>query len=179
MPEMRKSKAWITESCLQRFYSWNSATISSSIYDSNRYPQIRSIKGNRPQNISRGLQIILIISMPWPQLEWILSNHSFWPDDPAQQSLSCHFSHFACLPSYEGCTSKESQLDTFSPWRLLKKGSCAKLYAILWQKVEDMFVEAVSSISIHQIWILSTSDSQLKDSFPLYLCVPVSELRKN
>ena len=66
----------------------------------------------------------------------------------------------------------------FSPWHLLKRGSWAKLYAILWQKVEDMFVEAVSwlsSIPIHQIWILSTSDSQLKDSFPLYLCVPVSE----
>ena len=72
MPEMRKSKAWIiAESCLQRFYSWNSTTISSSIYDSNSYPQIRSIKGIRPQSISRGLQIILIISMPWPQLEWI------------------------------------------------------------------------------------------------------------
>ena len=115
MPEIRKSKAWITESCLQRFYSWNSATISSSIYDSNRYPQIRSIKGNQPQNISRRLQIILIISIPWPQLKWILSNHSFWLDDPAQQSLSCHFSHFSCLPSYEGWTSQ----DTFF---------CCKLY---------------------------------------------------
>jgi hypothetical protein len=67
----------------------------------------------------------------------------------------------------------------FSPWHLLKKGSCAKLYAILWQKVEKMFVEAVSSISIYQIWIPNTSDSQPKNSFPLYLCVPVSESRKN
>ena len=66
----------------------------------------------------------------------------------------------------------------FSPWHLLKKGSWAKLYAILWQKVENMFVEEVFVISIHQIWILSTSDSQHKDSFPSYLCVPVSELRK-
>jgi hypothetical protein len=66
----------------------------------------------------------------------------------------------------------------FSPWWLLQKGSCAKLYVILWQKVEDMFVEVVSSISIHQIWIPSTSDSQLKDSFSLYLCVLVSERRK-
>ena len=65
-----------------------------------------------------------------------------------------------------------------SLWHLLKKGSCPKFYAILWQKVEKMFVEEVSSISIHQIWIPSTSDSQVKKSFPLYLCVPVSELRK-
>ena len=35
----------------------------------------------------------------------------------------------------------------FSPWHLLKKGSWAKLYAILWQKVEDMFVDEVFFIS--------------------------------
>ncbi len=58
----------------------------------------------------------------------------------------------------------------FSFWHLLKKGTCAKLYVILWQKVEKKFVEAVSSISIHQIWIPSTTDSQLKDSFPLSWC---------
>jgi hypothetical protein len=63
----------------------------------------------------------------------------------------------------------------FSLWHLLKKGSCAKLYAILWQKVEKLFVEAVFSISIHQIWSPSTSDSQLKKSFSLYLCIPESE----
>jgi hypothetical protein len=41
-----------------------------------------------------------------------------------------------------------------------------------------MFVEAVSSILIHQIYISSSSGSQLKHSFPLYLCAPVSESRK-
>ncbi len=67
----------------------------------------------------------------------------------------------------------------FALWYLWKKWSCAKLYAILWQTVENMFVEAVSSIWIQQIWIPSTSDSQLKNSFPLYLCIPVSESREN
>ena len=41
--------------------------------------------------------------LPWLQLRWILSNHSFWPDYQAQQSLSCHFFSF-CVPSF--------------PWRL-------------------------------------------------------------
>jgi hypothetical protein len=41
-----------------------------------------------------------------------------------------------------------------------------------------MFVEAVSFISIHQICIPSTSDSQLKNSFPLNLCFPSLESRK-
>ncbi len=78
MPEMRKSKARIRESylslsalTLQHFYFWDSTAISTSIYDSNSYPQIRSIMRFRPQNISWGLQIISIISIPWNVLNCV------------------------------------------------------------------------------------------------------------
>ena len=52
-------------------------------------------------------------------------------------------------------------------WHLLKKASCALSCVILWQNVVDRFVEAASSISMCQIWILSTSCLHVKYCFPL------------
>jgi hypothetical protein len=50
---------------------------------------------------------------------------SFWPDYQAQQSLSCHFPHFACPPSHEGYTSKEPVFClTFIKERILCKIVC-------------------------------------------------------
>jgi hypothetical protein len=58
-----------------------------------------------------------------------------------------------------------------SPWHLLKKGCCAKLYHILWQKVEKMFVEAVSSISIH----LRLSAQEFFSLVSLYSCIRIEK----
>jgi hypothetical protein len=75
------------------------------------------------QNNAWGLQIISIILITWPQLKWILSNHSFWPDHQTQQSLSYQFSLLpALLPmKFTPCQTH------FSLWHLLKKGSYAKI----------------------------------------------------
>jgi hypothetical protein len=62
--KIRKSEAQLTWCFLQTFYSWNSTTTSSSCCRKNSNPQIRSTKEDSPQNISYGLQIILIISIP-------------------------------------------------------------------------------------------------------------------
>jgi hypothetical protein len=60
---MCKSNAQLTGSSLQLFYSWNSATISSSCYGNNCHPQIHSAKEDQSPHISRGSQIILILSL--------------------------------------------------------------------------------------------------------------------
>jgi hypothetical protein len=168
MHKTRKSEVQLTGCSLQHFYSWNSTTTSFSCCRKNHNPQIHSMKDS-PQNISRGLQIISIILIPWPQLRWIISRHSFWPDYQAQQSLSCPFSHFACPPSHEAYTSP----DTFFLLAFFKERILCKWYAILWQKVENMFVEAVSSVSIHQIWFPSTSESEAQtlSSRILFPCI--------
>jgi hypothetical protein len=108
---------------LQHFCSWNSTTISSSCYRNNCNALIRTMKEDCPQNNSWALQIISIISIPWPQLKWILSNHSFWPDYQAQQSLSCHFPHFTCVPSYEDYIAQ----DTFFCWMITKARILCKI----------------------------------------------------
>jgi hypothetical protein len=96
--------------------------ISSSIYDSDLLSQIRSITGNQPQNISCGLQIISIISSPWPQLKWFLSDHSSRPGDQAQQSLSSHAGHVFCLP-YNG---SDHWARYFSPVVFIKESILCK-----------------------------------------------------
>ena len=54
-----------------------------------------------------------------------LSNHSFRPDYQAQQSYSCHFSHFACPPFLEGYTSPDTFFSlTFIKERILCKIIC-------------------------------------------------------
>ena len=58
-----KSAQSLTGSSLQCSEAWICTNISSSSYSSNRCTLIRSIKGNRPQIISRGRQIILFISI--------------------------------------------------------------------------------------------------------------------
>ncbi len=123
MHKMCKSETQLTCCSLQHFYSWNSTTTWSSCYSDrkNYNPQIHSTKEGSSQNISWGLQIISIILISWTQLRLILSNHSFWPDYQAQQSLICHFSHFACPPSYEGYTSPDT---TFIKERILCKIIC-------------------------------------------------------
>jgi len=54
----------------------------------------------------------------------------------------------------------------FLLWCLFKKVFWAKLFVFLWQKVEDMLVKAVSSISIHQIWILRITGFSSRILFP-------------
>jgi hypothetical protein len=156
---MRKSEEQITEYCLQHIYSWNSITISSLINDSNCHPQICSIKGNQIQHVSWGLQIVLIILIPWPQLKWSLSDCSFWPDYHAQQSLSNHSTHFACLP----CCAGTHWARCFSPVEFIQESI---LFVFLWQRVEYMLVEAVSSISICKIWILRITGFSSSILFP-------------
>ena len=58
-----KSAQCLTGSSLQCSEAWICTNISSSSYSSNLCTPIRSIKGNRPPNISRGHQIISFISI--------------------------------------------------------------------------------------------------------------------
>jgi hypothetical protein len=117
------------------------------------------------KNISWGLQIIrLLWSTDHNSGEFYLIIYSA-TDYQAQQSLSCHFSHFACPPSHEGCTLP----DTFFSLKFIKERIlCKLLYAILWRKVENMFLEEVSSILIHQIWIRAP---QTLSSTILFPCI--------
>jgi hypothetical protein len=175
MHKTRKSEVQLTGCSLQHFYSWNSTTTSFSCCRKNHNPQIHSMKDS-PQNISRGLQIISIILIPWPQLRWIISRHSFWPDYQAQQSLSCPFSHFACPPSHEAYTSPDTFfLLAFFKERILCKMICHPVTKGRKNICRSCILRFNSPdlISKHlRVW---GSDSQLKNSFPLYFCVPVSE----
>ncbi len=171
MHKMRKSDVQLTGCLLQRFNSWNSTTTSSSCYRKNSYPQIRLTKEDSPQNISWGLQIVSIISIPWPQLRWILSNYSFKPDYQAQESLSCHFSHFACPPSHEGYTSP----DTFYSLTFIKERILCKIKS-------HPVIKGKKYLCRSGLLHFNSPDlnsKHLKNSFPLYLCIPVSESRKN
>jgi hypothetical protein len=103
----------------------------------------------------------------------ILSNHSFWPDYQAQQSLSCHFSLFACLLPMKNLPCKTH----FSLWHLLKTGSCVKSCHSETKGRKYVCRSCLLYFNSPDL-TQSNSDSQLMNSFPLYLCVPVSESRK-
>ena len=96
MHKMRKSEAQVTRCFLQRFYSRNSTTLLSACYRNNGYSQISSRKEDHPQKNSWQLQIILIISIPWPQLQYILTR---LPSSAASAKLDLLLYSF-CLPSF-------------------------------------------------------------------------------
>jgi hypothetical protein len=172
---MCKSEAQLAWCFLQTLYYWNSTTTSSKCYRKNSNPQIRSTKKIALKIFLKGCRSSWLFKSPDDNSgEFYLIIHSD-QTNKLNKAWAVTFLILSALLSLK-VTPRQTH---FSLWHLLKKGSCAKLYAILWQKVEYMFVELVSSISIHQIWIPSTSDSQLKNSFPLYRCDLVSKSRKN
>ena len=143
-------------------YAWICSNTSTLSYASNSYPQIRSIKGNRPPNISWGARSSLL----------------FWsPDDKPSYSYLIVHSDQVIKPR-KACVVPLCFTAAFLPmeatpcktyfllWHLLKTASCAVLCVILWPKRVDRFVEAAPSISMHQIWILSTSYLHVKYYFP-------------
>ena len=154
----------LTGSSLQCSEAWICTNISSSSNSSNLCTPIRSIKGNRPPNISRGHQIISIILIPWHGTDLFLSDRLFWSAYNAQNSLTSKWS----LCSFSLCSLLWRQRlarHKFFMWSLLKNSSRAKLGVIQWQRAEYSIVEAVSSTSMRQIRILSTSYFQLNFSF--------------
>jgi hypothetical protein len=131
-----RSKAHkVTECSLQHFYSCNSSTISSSCYRT-----IATLSFTQQRKIA--LETFL---------EGCRSSQLFlYPDHNSSEFYlitSSHFSHFACLPSYEGYNSQ----DTVFSLTFVKERIVSKIYVTLCQKVQDKIAEAVSSISIHQI----------------------------
>ena len=75
-PVHTKSAQSLTGSSPQCSEACICTNISSSSYPSNLCTLIRLIKGNRPQNISRGRQIISFISIVGPQTNLFLSDNS-------------------------------------------------------------------------------------------------------
>jgi hypothetical protein len=89
-------------------------------YRKNHYPQISSIKKNHPQNVSWGHRSFqLFLSPDQNSGEFCLIIHS----DQTTKLISPAF-----LPRMVTLSQTH-----FSLWHLLNKGSCAKLYVILWQ----------------------------------------------
>jgi hypothetical protein len=164
---MCKSEAQLTGCSLQRSYSWNSATTSSLCYRKNNDPQIHSAKEDCPQNNSWGSTSSQLFWSPEHNSgEFNLIVHS---DQTTKLSKAWAIT-FLILPAFLPRMVRPCKT-YFSLWYLLKKRILCKIIWHLVTKVENMYVEAIPSISIHQIWILSTSDSQLKHSFFLaFLC---------
>ena len=102
MHKMHKSEAQLTGCSLQCCYSWNSTTISSSCYGNNRDPQIRSTKEDRSPHISRGRQIILILSIGKAYIILFLSECSFLTAYQAQQCTSSLSALFILVLCYQG-----------------------------------------------------------------------------
>jgi hypothetical protein len=107
--------------------------------------QMCSIKGNLPPKFREGCRS----SRFWQCPEHNSVDYYLTFINQAQQSLSCHPAHFACLPSYGQTDSghkgaKATHLDQgqeiLDPWCLLKKVSCAKLCVILWQR-QNIYAE--------------------------------------
>ena len=97
-----KSAQSLTGSSLQCSEAWICTNISSSSYPSNLCTLIRLIKGNRPQNIFRGRQIISFISIAGPQTNLFLSDNSSWSGYKAQESSSGPSDHLVYAPCYGG-----------------------------------------------------------------------------
>jgi hypothetical protein len=146
MPKMRKSEVQPTGYSLQRFYSWNSTTISSACYRNNGHPQICSMKEDQPK-ISRGRQIVLIFSICRAYINLFLSECSFCSAYQAQQSFSCHPAHFPGLPSSGGIAEQKSFLLAFIEDSILCNFMCHSVT----KGRRFLFVEVGPSICIHQI----------------------------
>jgi hypothetical protein len=86
-------------------------------------------KGWSPSIYFLRLQIILIIWIPWLQLQWIyLIIHS---DQTTKLSKA---QAVTLLILYAFHPMNATLQHTFCSWHLWKKGSCAQLYVNLWQR---------------------------------------------
>ena len=97
--------------------------------------------------------IVLNISICRPKIKLFLSDYSFCSDYQAQQIFSCHSDQFLCLPSY--VTTPDKTLFPLSTFN--KESVVYKFYANLYLKVDVEVSKELYSISMHLIWILSTS----------------------
>jgi hypothetical protein len=117
--KMHKSKSQLTDSSLQLFYSWNSTTISSSCCGNNdNHPQIRPTKEDQSPHISRGSQIMLVLSTGKEHIILFLSESAYQAqlgNGMRSNSLSGQMqSLFDHTLNHSGCVPADSDVDRYS-----------------------------------------------------------------